>query len=86
MGCSCQDEGTQAVNAITNTTALDSTDFDTVFDAASVRDDRRTSLTRSAQGLAAEISRIETDEDKLSVLMGLGALVAEVAALAAVDA
>ena len=52
------------------------------FNAATVRDDRRAELVQDALALVTELSRIETDEDKLSVLMGLGALVAEVAALA----
>ena len=59
---------------------------DATFDPVAARNGRRASLTQSAYNLAAEIACIETDEDKLSILMGLGALVAEVAALAAVEA
>lgn len=69
------------VNAFTKNNVAHLAEIDMMFDADSARDSRRASLVQSAQELAAEIGQIQTDEDKLSALMGLGALVAEVAAL-----
>ena len=57
--------------------------LDPTPDIALARETYRSQLAQSARDLALDISRIETDEDKLSILMGLGALVAEVSALAA---
>ena len=68
-----------------DTFILDNAVPDMTYDVTSVRYERRAGLTRCAHELAADISCIETEEDKLSVLMGLGALVAEVAALAAIE-
>ena len=75
----------QFVNAFTKTTIAYATEIDGMFDADSARDSRRACLVQSARELASEIGQIRTDEDKLSALMGLGALVAEVAALAVAE-
>ena len=73
------------VNAFTKATIARPTEINEMFDVDSARDSRRACLVQSAQELAAEIGQIQTDEDKLSALMGLGALVAEVAALAVAE-
>ena len=72
----------QLVNAFTKNTIAHAAEINGTLDVDSARDNRRACLVQSAQELAAEIGQIQTDEDKLSALMGLGALVAEVAALA----
>lgn len=74
------------MNAVTSNSIAQTGQIDVRFDPAAVRNSRRADLSHCARELASEIGGIETDEDRLSVLMGLGALVAEVAALAVEEA
>lgn len=61
------------------------TGHEATLGAALGRRENRAYLAQCAHDIAVDIRRIETDDDKLSVLMTLGALVAEVAALAVAE-